>query len=386
MSDTSSVGLYLKAEASYGVVAGGNGKALRYTSHSLKQSQETKSSDEITSDRQITDHVRVDIGAEGTTEHEVSAGALDDLLKAGLCSAAWSGSATVTASTISAASADNSINDSGSGFGSFVVGQWIRVTGFTTNGTVFYAKIVTKTTAKLTISGVTLITEAAGASITITQAEYVTNGTTSESFTLQTTFADLSNVYAYWVGCLVDSLQLTIAQKDMIRASIGWLGKREYSSASSQMGTPTAAPTYSVLNTIDDVSIVFEGGFAAANALVITEGSLSLRNNLRKRGAIANLGPIGIGLGDCEVSGAFKIYFATQTLLDKFRNRTASSFGVVLKDSGNRGYVIEVPSIVYSVGEHVVPGKNGDVVASLEFKAKKDATAGHTIRVHRWAS
>lgn len=386
MADTSEVELYYKAESTYGTVAGGNGKALRYVSSSLAQKQETVASNEITGDRQIADHIRVDVGVEGATQHEMSAGALDDLLEAGLCSAAWTGGATVTATTISCASADNSINDSGSGFGSIVAGQWIRVTGFTTNGATFFAKVVTQTTAKLVVSGITLMNESAGPSVTVKQGDYITNGSTFRSFTLETKFSDLASVFAYHTGCVINGFNIQVPTKGILTAGFNWIGKREFSSASTNMGTPTAAPTNSVKNSIDDVLMAMEGGFAAANIIQIVDGSLTIANNARKDNAVANLGPIQVGLGDFALTGAFKIYFATQTLLDKFRNRTASSFGLLVRNSSGLGYMLEVPSVIYSVGEHPVPGKNQSVIANIEFAARKDPTLGRTIRIHRWST
>lgn len=72
----------------------------------------------------------------------------------------------VAASTISAAAADDSFNDSASGFGSFRAGQGITVAGFTedaNNGEFF---VTLATAAKLTTSGA-LTLEAAGGAVTI---------------------------------------------------------------------------------------------------------------------------------------------------------------------------------------------------------------------------
>ncbi len=85
-----------------------------------------------------------------------------------------SSTVTITATTISAAASDNSYNDSGSGFGSFGVGDQIIVTGFTGNAVnnIFSATVTAATAAKLTIGGAdgdVIVDEAAGDSVTITK-------------------------------------------------------------------------------------------------------------------------------------------------------------------------------------------------------------------------
>jgi len=77
-------------------------------------------------------------------------------------------SLTYTAGTISADSTDNSINDSATSFPAFVAGDKITIQGFTgstsNNGV---GIVVSRTTAKIVISELTLTTDAAGESVTI---------------------------------------------------------------------------------------------------------------------------------------------------------------------------------------------------------------------------
>lgn len=90
-----------------------------------------------------------------------------------------SATVTITAATISAA-ADNSYNDSGSGFvaAGFTVGMHVRVTGFTGNvaNNISDAVVTAVTAGKLTIGGTdgdVIVDDAAGESVTITAWESV---------------------------------------------------------------------------------------------------------------------------------------------------------------------------------------------------------------------
>jgi hypothetical protein len=75
---------------------------------------------------------------------------------------AWSSAVTIgPLATLSAASADNSFNDSANGLAGLVVNQWIRVSGFTTAANNGYFKIVSVTAAKVVVKGGTLVVETA---------------------------------------------------------------------------------------------------------------------------------------------------------------------------------------------------------------------------------
>lgn len=121
-----------------------------------------------------------------------------------------SATVTKTATTISAAAADNSYNDSGSGFltAGFAVGDQIRVTGFTGNtaNNLFSARITAVTAAKITIGGAegsAIVDDAAGESVTITKWE--TRRTTAQAV------ADLAGggVQCIPVACSDETTALT---------------------------------------------------------------------------------------------------------------------------------------------------------------------------------
>lgn len=81
----------------------------------------------------------------------------------------------ISAGTISASSTDNSLNDSGNGFvtGGFQVGDVLTIAGFTgatANNTAGEAQVVSVTDAKMVLSGVTLTTDTAGETVTVTSA------------------------------------------------------------------------------------------------------------------------------------------------------------------------------------------------------------------------
>lgn len=97
--------------------------------------------------------------------------------------------------TISAANADNSFNDSGSGFSSFVVGMWIKVSGFVNNANNKYFKIVSVTASKIVVSGGTLTTENAGPNIFL-RGSAADDAAVSETWTLICTVAGATGTFS----------------------------------------------------------------------------------------------------------------------------------------------------------------------------------------------
>ena len=80
----------------------------------------------------------------------------------------------MTASTISAALSDNSLNDSAAGFvaAGFNVGDSVHIEGFSTPGNnAFAARIDALTAGKMTLIGAALVDESAGTSVTVTKRE-----------------------------------------------------------------------------------------------------------------------------------------------------------------------------------------------------------------------
>ena len=133
MSDTNRTQLAYIAESTWGTqVTGSALQLLRITGESLKQESSMSESGEIRSDRQVSDIRRTRIQASGGFNFELSYGTYDDFLAAALQAAAWGTAETVTASTISFAASGNTISDSGSGFGSLVANQWVKISGAST--------------------------------------------------------------------------------------------------------------------------------------------------------------------------------------------------------------------------------------------------------------
>jgi len=297
--------------------------------------------------------------------------------------AGWSAVRSITAATISAASADNSFNDSGSGFAGFTAGEWIKASSFTTAGNNGCFKVVTATTAKLVVSGGTLTTESSGTARTIVQGSSITNGVTKNSFNFERTYSDLSNDLALYVGCMINQVNLNVGTNAIITGSLGVIGKIESSETASGAAGYDAANSNEIMNSIDHVVGVYE----AETSVNILDFTMSLMNQLRERLKIGTLGVFDVGTGQVQVSGTFTAYYESKTLYDKYLNFTSTSLAKVFQDTAGNGYVIDLPSVKVTDGaRHAGAGLGDDFKVPCNWQAFRDATEDITIRIVRFAA
>lgn len=385
MSDSDQMQLAFIAESTYGEQkTGSNLQILRYTGESLSQETDSQVSAEIRGDRQKVDVKRTNVNAGGGLDFEMSYGSHDVLLKAALAAASWSAEVTdiETEITISTTNSDNSFNDSGSGLANYVANSWIEVRGFTDPANNGFFKVVTSAAGKLTVSGGTLIDEAAGDSIAITLLGEITNGVTQHSYNIEKEYTELSNELALELGMMVDQLSLTVPSDAIVTGSFTFLGSEEQSIASSGGTGYDNAATTEVFSSIDEVLSVRENDIDYG----ITNFSMALANNLRTRMEVGNLGAVSIGMGTVDLSGTIQAYYASKTIMDKYLNFTTTSLVIVFEDTAGNGYIIDIPYVRYTSGNRVAGGQNTDIIADMAWTATMHPTEEVTIRIARFTA
>jgi len=390
MSDANRVNLAYDVESAYGVVPDVcDLQNIRFTSEDLKQDTESTISNELRSDRQRGDVIRTGLRANGGFNYEFSYEAFDELIHIAFMddralsadhSVNWNPAVVVGPAATISFTTPATIADSGSGFGSIVAGQWIRVEGSAANDGIY--KVTTASAGTLIISHGAVATAGAGASITITQGEYVENGTTARSLCIEKAYLDLSNEFAVFLGAMIDTFSLDVGENSIITGNFGFLGKNETSGAATidSAAGNTAAPTKSVMNAIDNVTAIYEGG----TSMSIKSFSVNLKNNLRERFAIGVLGAESIGTGTVDVEGSITAVYTSKTIMDKYLDFTSSSLSLKFEDADGNLYVLEVPQIKYTNATRLGGGINTDVLAEMSFMSYRDPTELITIRMVRW--
>lgn len=384
MSSADRIRLAYIEESTFGTTPSGNLQTLRLTGESLRPDTQTTQSQEIRSDRQLSDIIRTNFSTSGDINFELSYGAYDDFLLAALQAAAWSAVVTVTASTISFAASSGGtqvVSDSGSGFGSIVVGAWVKITdaaNAVNNGTF---KVSAAAAGSITVNNASGIVEIVGASITVVQGAYAVNGVAEHYFTIEKEFTDNTNDFEVFVGQMIDSMDINVSVNQIITGRFGFLGK-SVSSASATVGTGyDAATTDDIVNAVDHVGAIFENDGIQEGL----EFNFSLNNNLRQRNVIGTLGPTSMGSGTLAISGSLRAYYENATLADKHLNFTETSLAIVVEDGSGSGYVFDFPAVKFTQGPRNASGQNTDIIIDLSFEVKREATEDCMVRVSKFA-
>ena len=385
MADTSQVQLFALAESTWGTTPASALKTLRFTSESLGYNIASITTNEIRSDRQITDLIQTDAETGGDVNFELSYGTYDELL-AGALMGAWDTAVSKTATTIAAVQSDNSYTDSGDGFvaAGIKAGQWLKVSGFATAGNNGFCRVASVAVGKIVVTGLTLTNESATPSVT-PKGHRLINGATMTSFTIEKLFNDITQFVAL-TGMVPGSLSLNVAAGEIVTGTMSFMGK-DAAVAQATVGTGTAvvATTTEVLNAVSNVASIREGG-AVLSGTFARSLSIAVENNLRGKKAIGVLGNAAIGLGRCNVSGTIEIYFEDETMLEKYYENTASSIDFRLADEAGNTYIISLPNVEFSSGDPVTPGADQDVMLSMNYTALRDSVSGATIQIDKFAA
>lgn len=371
------------AESNWGVTpATPTLTTVRRTGGSLKSPTETVTSNEIRSDRNRATVQRVGVSANGSMEFELSYGSHDDLLAAAFASA-WttainfSGSVQITAltGTIAATGA----------FTNAFVGQWLKLSGFTTPGNNGYFRVATKTSAnEITVEDPDDVLEDETKSAAITSGGCLRNGTTESSFTIEQSHLDLG-FYLQFLGMRVGGVNLSIPASGLITGSFDFQGKEATASAATIANTLTAAGTNPVFNGTSHFAALTVGGAALADNL--TEISVALTNNLRQRRALGSLAPVGVIYGTADVTGSFRLYPTGKTLIDKYLNFEESSLALrLVGGDGKKSYILTIPKLVFTGDLPETGALDGDVTLDLNWTAYFDSGLDCTIQLDRFAA
>ena len=398
MSDADQIRLSYVKEVAFGVTPAAALTDVRITSEGLGADTETVDSAdirgrgvligiELVTDRQVGETARVGFEASGDVNFELSYSTFDDWLEAALLADAAFGAPVlvdVADTTIDAAAGDNSFNHGTAWAITPTVNEWIEVRGFVDPANNGFFKVLTPVTAtKIIVGGGTLVTEAVGPSVDITQLASITNGVTQASFSLEKEFSDVASEFEALRGMEIDTMSLEVAVGAIISGAFGFMGKNAASgSATIGTGPNNAAPTTQVMNAVDHVDAILE----AQTSFNSTGFTMELANNLRTRQEVSELGPVSVGTGKVNVSGTLTQFFATKAIMDKYLNFTTTSIAIIVEDTLGNGYIFDFPEVRYTEGRRVAGGENSDIIADMSWRATKEDTETITIRIARFAA
>lgn len=197
---------------------------------------------------------------------------------------------------------------------------------------------------------------------TSTQAEYLVGAVASE-LTLNLSQAELANVDISFVGC--DMVYRTGETGDEIMS-----------------GTRIPVAVEDTYNTASDVfrlkMSIIDGSSSNPDGLFayISEGTITINNNLTANKAIGVLGAFDISAGNFDVGGSLTAYFTTVEALKAIRNNADISFnGIFAHD--NKGFIFDIPLLGVGGGRLDVV-KDEPIMLPLEPSGEENVN-GYTM-------
>jgi hypothetical protein len=374
------VSIRVVAEASYAPTPAGPAmQELRVTGEGLEQKKETTRSAELSTSRVAKALLTTAKLADGPLNFEFSYSTFDALLESLLGKTAIS--IDYSATDISAAAADNSINSAGGTFPATIVeGMWLRISGFTgTAGNNGVAKVVSATTSKIVLAaaaagGITLVNDAAGESVRI-QGKCFRVGAEQNSLLFEKAFTDISKFISFR-GMMVDSFTLSIKAGEVVTGSFTTMGQQGIPAGASVSGSVAAKTTSPIMVAGANVGTVKEGGTAIAGDLTAFE--LSIKANGRYQRAIDSLAPTDQLQGDVEVTGTSEFVLEDFTKYDKFDQDTESSTEIHLDDDDDNKVIITIPALYYTGAAANAGAKNQDMPLVMPWEGIESSTHGNT--------
>ena len=277
MSDSNQTGLYFTEEAgSWGTTPGVALAGLRFTGESLSYNIENIVSNEIRTDRQVTDLIQTGSENAGGFEFELSYSAFDDFMEGALWDD-WTTDLGIslstvagTAVTIGSSSGTGFATTTASGFTGISAGDWIRVAGFTESGNngFFQVSAIAASLDEILVSPAATA-EAAGDTVTMSGSR-IRNSTTEHSYTIERKHDDLSpDQYFSFAGMVCNQMRVSVQANSILTGSFDFLGKScTQATASAGSGSFTDAPAYDVMNAVSNVGEIKEAGTTVASCLI----------------------------------------------------------------------------------------------------------------------
>ena len=400
MGDASAVRLAIVEETTFGTNPGAGFRYLRINSESLRLDIGNVQSRQIDPTRQPAANIRVNLNASGGIVSEdslvapvASPGTGFDGLIEGSMMNDWSTIVALATQDIDisgVAGGTFTLTDptsTGVAFADVSVGDWIKLTGFDTNGTI-YCHVLTKASADVVgvegvrSTGLAVTDEAGQTDIGITGST-IKIGTTKKSYTIERAYSDLTvPEYSLYTGMRVNRWGMRLNAQAIFEHSFDFLGKLQGTTTASGAGSPTAVWSTPPLEAVDHFKMKMLGSFEALATVRILEISFDLNNNLTTEPELGVLGSQDIGISTPTLSGSIRTYMSNADLIRLAEAGTRSKVAFRL-DDGTRQRIISIKSILFGTPEASAQGNDQSLIVTLPFSAESDAN-GIAMAVSRF--
>jgi hypothetical protein len=205
-------------------------------------------------------------------------------------------------------------------------------------------------------------------------------GTTVKSFTLEDGALDITQFRAF-TGCMVNTMQISIAPNQMTTATFGIIGKNMTQSATPLDASLTAASNNEPFDSFSGA--ISEGGSTIA---YVNSIDFTLNNNLNPTFALGSVATPQMEFGMSSLEGTMTVFYEDAALITKFLNETESSLSIVLDDRvAGLNYTFLMPRIKINGAAVPVAGPTSRLI-TIPFVALRDSSTGTQLRITRTTS
>jgi len=355
-------------------------KTLRTTSRNVNLEKEILVSQEVRSTRFRADVRHGFNSVAGNPGFQLSLVDYDDFLQYGLGSSGWV-SVTTGVTTLDATAPSTFSRAAGSFItDGFRPGDWITVSGFVAGANNGLFLVLTVAALSITVSAVTLVTEAGtGDELILVQGKRLNAGQTLTTITLERQFQDVTQFQPFR-GVAINQTQISVTPKAIAGGSFTLLGMSAGAmDVVSVSGSPPTAPS------TNTPFAAFEGGLYENGILnaVVTSIEFTVNNNRSLEGVIGSRFSPDVFEGDAIVTGTMTVFFENATMFNKFVNETESSIWLKLLAPNLTDFMVFVFPRVKYTGGSMDPPQRGPVPLVMPFEALEHATYAVPIYIQR---
>lgn len=377
--DSSDLEISAKKETAWGDVPATTFQAFRVLSESLSESKTRNRPSEIEPNGYAAHGLTTQVEAGGDVNYALSAGTFDDFFE-GMLNGTWSTALAIDATSSECSAVLSTSQFTGTGlFTNVVVGQWVKVFGFTDPADNGYHRVTVATNDAITVAS-TLVDE------TPTTCEFrgsmLRNGTDFWSFHIQKQLA--TALFLNYAGAYISGGSFSASVGDFAQGTFSFLAASETNNTSDQAtGGVDAAPTGNVIDTVSGVQNLQFDDTVVAGVIQSVDFAVA-KNNARGQYGIGSAAAQGMGRGTTQVDGNVSIYFTDFTLYTDYKNETDKLLSFRLLDDTGAGYVVTLPQVTLINPAIQAGGPDTDVMANFAMEASQDATTSCTIQIDKF--
>lgn len=369
-------------EATWGTAPATTFQAIRFMSDTLSDTKTRSRPGEIVNTGEVSGAVTTQEAASGDVNFALSYGTFDDFM-AGALNGVWgakialagvAGDITLTNNTSSQATLSSTTTNKFSGI--TVVGQWIRLLGFTNaaNNGFFRVKTITDTTHIVLTTLATTVTETPATTLAQVRFSNLSNGVNFQSFFLQKQFS--SALFLNYAGAYCSAMQLSGGIGQFFQGKFSFMAQSELSAtADTSTGGVIAAPTQKVMDPVGSVIGVFLNESPIVG--LIDSFSITTQNNGAAGEFVVGTSlAAGMVRGILEAKGTVKMFFKDFTYYAKFKSEAQGRVSFILQSTNTvpNAYVLTLPNAVFMNPKINAGGPGQPVYATFDIEGNGPGT------------